>query len=189
MFNRFELTVGGVIVGLLALAFYLTQFESTILSMGSGSQVAQLATTEDENSPVSIISEGLSTANEASAIRAAAYLDASDNQGNINRMVIDDIKIGTGPEVEEGDTVSVHYVGTFQGGEEFDNSKKRGAPLEFRVGSQMVIEGWDQGLVGMQVGGERVLVIPPELGYGATAVGPIPANSTLVFTIELLEIK
>ena len=184
MFNRFELTIGGVVVGLLALAIYLSSVESTILSIGEGNQVAQLSSAT-ENSPISIVSES----NQASVIRSEAYLEASDNQGNIERMVIDDVKIGTGEEVQEGDTVAVHYVGTLQDGTEFDSSRKRGAPIEFKVGSGMVIEGWDQGLLGMKVGGERVLVIPPELGYGSRPVGPIPANSTLVFSLELMEIK
>jgi peptidylprolyl isomerase len=91
--------------------------------------------------------------------------------------------------VKEGDVVSVHYVGTLQNGTEFDNSKKRGAPFEFKVGGGQVIAGWEEGLVGMQVGGQRVLVIPPEKGYGANGIGPIPGNATLVFSIELLEIK
>ncbi|MCA9368626.1 FKBP-type peptidyl-prolyl cis-trans isomerase, partial [Candidatus Kaiserbacteria bacterium] len=88
-----------------------------------------------------------------------------------------------------GDTVAVHYVGNLQGGAEFDNSRKRGTPFEFTVGKGMVIEGWDKGLVGMQVGGQRALVIPPEMAYGEQGIGPIPPNSTLVFMIELVEIK
>ncbi|KXK00183.1 MAG: FK506-binding protein [Parcubacteria bacterium OLB19] len=67
--------------------------------------------------------------------------------------------------------------------------KKRGEPFVFKVGQGMVIEGWEQGVVGMKVGGQRILVIPPELGYGEKGIGPIPPNSTLVFSIELLEIK
>ncbi|MCA9360386.1 FKBP-type peptidyl-prolyl cis-trans isomerase [Candidatus Kaiserbacteria bacterium] len=104
-------------------------------------------------------------------------------------MVIDDIKLGTGEEVKENDLVVVHYVGTLQNGEEFDNSHKRGAPFEFRVGKGMVIEGWEEGLIGMKVGGERVLVIPPDMAYGEQGIGPIPGNATLVFVIELMEIK
>jgi peptidylprolyl isomerase len=104
-------------------------------------------------------------------------------------MVIDDIKVGTGDVVEEGDSVVVNYVGTLQDGTEFDNSKKRGQPFEFKVGGGMVIPGWEQGLVGMKEGGERVLVIPPELAYGENGIGPIPPNATLVFSIELIEVK
>lgn len=104
-------------------------------------------------------------------------------------MKIEDVKTGTGAEVTEGDTVSVHYSGRFENGQEFDNSKKRGAPLDFTVGAGQVIPGWEQGLLGMQVGGERTLVIPPELAYGEQGIGPIPGGATLYFTVELLEIK
>ncbi|MCA9355820.1 FKBP-type peptidyl-prolyl cis-trans isomerase [Candidatus Kaiserbacteria bacterium] len=104
-------------------------------------------------------------------------------------MVIDDVKLGVGDEVKKGDTVSVHYVGTLQNGQEFDNSKKRGDPFEFIVGKGMVIEGWDKGLVGMKVGGQRILIIPSDMAYGDNGVGPIPGGATLVFSIELLAIK
>ena len=83
----------------------------------------------------------------------------------------------------------VHYSGRLENGQEFDNSQKRGAPLEFTVGAGQVIAGWEQGLLGMKVGGERVLNIPPELAYGEQGIGPIPGGATLTFTIELLEIK
>ena len=104
-------------------------------------------------------------------------------------MVIDDIKVGTGAEVESGNTVVVHYVGTLQEGMEFDNSRRRGEPLEFTVGVGQVIQGWDEGLIGMKVGGERILVIPSDKAYGEKGIGPIPGNATLVFKIELLEVK
>jgi len=90
--------------------------------------------------------------------------------------------------VKVGDRVSVHYVGTLQNGTEFDNSMKRGQPFTFRVGDGSVIKGWDEGLVGMKVGGQRILVVPPEMAYGNTPMGPIPANSTLVFSVELVNI-
>ncbi|MCA9363117.1 FKBP-type peptidyl-prolyl cis-trans isomerase [Candidatus Kaiserbacteria bacterium] len=104
-------------------------------------------------------------------------------------MVIDDVKIGAGEEVKSGDTVSVHYIGTLQNGTEFDNSRKRGEPFQFKIGAGMVIKGWDEGLLGMKVGGQRVLVIPPDKAYGEEGVGPIPPNSTLVFAIELVDIR
>ena len=116
-------------------------------------------------------------------------MEATNLKGDLNKLVIDDVKIGTGNEVKNGDTVVVNYAGTLQNGTEFDNSKKRGEPLTFKVGEGRVIQGWEQGLIGMKVGGQRILVIPPEMGYGNQSVGPIPANSVLVFSIELLEIK
>jgi FKBP-type peptidyl-prolyl cis-trans isomerase len=79
-------------------------------------------------------------------------------------------------------------VGRLENGQEFDNSKKRGVPFEFTLGEGMVIAGWEEGLLGMREGGERTLVIPPQFGYGSQAIGPIPANATLLFAIELVEV-
>lgn len=142
---------------------------------------------------IAAVTSGVVVASQAGgdtvAERADTYLQAVDEQGNFNRMVIDDVKFGAGEPVAEGDIVAVHYVGTLKDGQEFDNSRKRGQPFEFKVGAGQVIQGWDEGLVGMKVGGQRVLVIPPELAYGENGIGPIPGNSTLVFMIELVEIK
>ncbi len=103
-------------------------------------------------------------------------------------LKIEDIKIGTGDEVESGDSVVMHYTGTLTDGTKFDSSYDRNEPFETVIGVGQVIEGWDKGVVGMKVMGKRKLTIPPEMAYGDQAVGPIPANSTLVFEVELLEI-
>lgn len=103
--------------------------------------------------------------------------------------VIEDMSVGTSTEeVKIGDTVTVHYVGTLMDGTKFDSSIDRGEPFTFTVGAGQVIQGWEQGLLGMKVGGKRILTVPPELGYGAQTVGPIPANATLKFEIELLKV-
>ena len=105
-------------------------------------------------------------------------------------LEIEDIKAGEGEEVKEGDSVSVHYTGTLTDGTKFDSSVDRDEPFSFVVGAGEVIQGWDEGLIGMQVGGVRKLTIPPSLGYGE--VGAPPANGpneTLIFEIELLEIS
>ncbi|MCY4443618.1 MAG: FKBP-type peptidyl-prolyl cis-trans isomerase [Proteobacteria bacterium] len=100
----------------------------------------------------------------------------------------EDKVVGSGTEVKEGMSVSVHYRGTFADGTEFDSSYKRNQPFSFVVGKGSVIQGWDQGLLGMKVGGERTLVIPPELAYGAGGIpGAIPANATLTFEIKLMD--
>lgn len=100
-----------------------------------------------------------------------------------------DLKVGEGAEAVAGKTVSVHYTGTLTDGTKFDSSLDRSEPFEFVLGNGQVIAGWDQGVAGMKVGGKRKLVIPPDLGYGARAQGKIPANSTLIFEVELLEVK
>ena len=100
----------------------------------------------------------------------------------------------TGAEASPGQYVQVHYTGWLfdaeapdNKGAKFDSSRDRGQPFEFQLGVGQVIGGWDQGFAGMKVGGERTLIIPPELGYGARAQGQIPANATLVFDVELLD--
>ena len=103
-------------------------------------------------------------------------------------LVIEDLVVGTGATAAVGDTVHVHYVGTLTNGTKFDSSYDRGQTFAFRIGAGQVIAGWDQGIPGMRVGGKRRLTIPPSLAYGNRAVGSIPANSTLVFEIELVSI-
>src|SRR4051812_43972252 len=102
----------------------------------------------------------------------------------------EDIRVGTGAEATSGRTVVVHYVGTLTDGKKFDSSRDRGQGFSFPLGGGRVIKGWDQGVAGMKVGGLRKLTIPPELGYGAKGFpGAIPPNATLVFEVELLEVK
>lgn len=108
---------------------------------------------------------------------------------NIKELKIEDIKVGNGKEVKIGDTVVINYLGTLIDGTKFDSSYDRGEPFETQIGTGQVIKGWDFGVVGMKVGGKRKLTIPPSLGYGSRAVGPIPANSTLIFEVELVDIK
>ena len=105
------------------------------------------------------------------------------------KLKIEDIKKGEGTAVKSGDTVSINYVGTLTDGTKFDSSYDRGTPFETKIGVGQVIKGWDEGVVGMQVGGKRKLTIPPSLGYGDQAAGSIPPNSTLIFEVELLGIK
>jgi len=101
-----------------------------------------------------------------------------------------DLVIGQGEEAMVGDTVSVHYTGWLEDGTKFDSSVDRGQPFEFTLGLGKVIQGWDEGVAGMKEGGKRKLVIPPDLGYGSSgAGGVIPPNATLIFEVELLEIK
>lgn len=105
------------------------------------------------------------------------------------KFKFEDIKKGEGQEAASGDYVTVHYTGVLENGTKFDSSLDRNIPFKFRLGVGEVIDGWDMGVVGMKVGGKRKLTIPPQLAYGERAVGDIPANSTLIFDVELLEIE
>jgi len=101
----------------------------------------------------------------------------------------EDVVVGNGELAERGDTISAHYVGKLTNGQVFDSSLDRGTPIQFVLGVGQVIRGWDEGLVGMRVGGKRILTIAPDFGYGAQAVGAIPANSVLIFEVELVDLK
>jgi peptidylprolyl isomerase len=105
-----------------------------------------------------------------------------------------DNKVGDGATATAGNKVSVHYTGWLYKdgakGAKFDSSVDRGQPFDFTLGAHQVIEGWDEGVAGMKVGGERTLIIPPELGYGARgAGGVIPPNATLMFDVQLLKVQ
>jgi FKBP-type peptidyl-prolyl cis-trans isomerase FkpA len=112
-------------------------------------------------------------------------------------LQVTDVKPGTGTEATSGKTVTVHYTGWLYDantadhhGTKFDSSRDRNEPFSFSLGRGQVIQGWDQGVAGMKVGGQRTLVIPARLGYGSTgAGGVIPPNATLVFDVELLDVK
>jgi FKBP-type peptidyl-prolyl cis-trans isomerase FkpA len=116
---------------------------------------------------------------------------------NITELVKNDTVVGEGREAEIGFMVSVHYTGWLfdenaldHKGDKFDSSVDRGTPFEFNLGAGQVIQGWDQGFAGMKIGGKRTLIIPPEMGYGSRgAGGAIPPNATLIFDVELLDVK
>jgi peptidylprolyl isomerase len=107
---------------------------------------------------------------------------------------VGDVKIGTGPQPQPGQTVVVHYTGwLYERGtksKKFDSSVDRGEPFAFTLGQGQVIDGWDEGIARMKEGGKRTLIIPPELAYGASGAGDaIPPNATLIFDVELLDVK
>ena len=112
------------------------------------------------------------------------------------QLIVTDHKIGKGAEANIGNTVFMHYTGWLyrplaknQRGRQFDSSIPRGEPLDFKLGTGKVIKGWDQGIVGMKVGGKRTLIIPAELAYGSRSMPGIPANSALIFDVELVDVK
>lgn len=111
-------------------------------------------------------------------------------QGPVTKLQVTDTVVGTGAVAAPGDMVTVNYVGALTDGKVFDASANNGTQgFTFPLGAKKVIQGWDEGVAGMKVGGKRHLVIPASLGYGSEANGPIPANSTLIFDVELLNVK
>ncbi len=105
-------------------------------------------------------------------------------------LIIEDLKVGEGSEVVKYNIVTVNYTGWLTDGTKFDSSLNPGrSPFRFTVGGGQVIKGWDEGLIGMKVGGKRKLTIPPSMGYGNQDMGVIPPNSTLIFEIDLLIIE
>ena len=136
---------------------------------------------------VMVLSGGAAGPNNSAANSPSPTVAASTAPAG--KLESTDEVVGTGDEAVAGKTVSVNYLGTLTDGTKFDSSYDRNQPFEFRLGAGEVIKGWDEGVAGMKVGGKRKLVIPPDLGYGAQANGKIPANSTLVFEVELLAVK
>ena len=137
------------------------------------------------------------SADDSAAAVSDAAATAQEQSAGVTELQITDVVIGEGATANAGQDVVVHYTGwLYQPGEpdnkgkKFDSSLDRGQPFVFPLGGGRVIQGWDQGVAGMQVGGKRLLVIPPEMGYGANgAGGVIPPNATLIFEVDLLEIQ
>lgn len=127
----------------------------------------------------------------AGAPAAPTAVDEADYTTTATGLKYYDFVVGDGASPTKGKSVTVHYTGWLLDGDKFDSSLDRGQPFSFNIGAGQVIRGWDEGVMGMKVGGKRQLVIPPELGYGSGGAGGgvIPPNATLVFEVELLEVK
>ncbi len=178
MFSKIEIAGIALSVTAMAAALYLiTKEDSAVAVVNVDTQAAQVGT-------VFVREEGDPEENLRDAIVGAA-----DASGALRDLIIDEVTIGTGDEVVVGDTVTVHYIGTLQNGQEFDNSNKRGTPFTFTLGDGKVIKGWEEGVLGMKKGGKRILVIPSDKGYGDAGYGPIPGKATLVFAIDLHEVE
>lgn len=172
------IAVVAVVAGLFYGAYY---FEShTNISQNVADYFS--ATNQSSNEPRSS-----STEDAGSLFDKTSMTPTSTPQVSVR---IEDERIGTGTEAKAGDSITVNYLGTLLNGTKFDSSYDRGTPLTFTLGAGKVIRGWDQGLQAMKVGGKRKLTIPPDLAYGAQSPNPkIPANSTLVFEVELLKVE
>jgi FKBP-type peptidyl-prolyl cis-trans isomerase FkpA len=139
----------------------------------------------------------LTTLNACNAESNTSTQEKTAMTANITELQKIDTQVGTGREAEPGFNVTVHYTGWLYDaaaeghkGKKFDSSVDRKEPFNFFLGGGQVIQGWDEGFAGMKIGGKRTLVIPPEMGYGTRgAGGVIPPNATLVFDVELLDVK
>ena len=152
--------------------------------------LASLAACKPASPPANEQASSAAPAGETAAPAAPAAVAA------ITELQKTDLAVGTGDAIVAGKEAVVHYTGWLydpqaseQKGTKFDSSRDRGQPFSFNVGAGSVIRGWDEGVVGMQVGGQRRLIIPPDMAYGDRSSGPIPPGSTLLFDVELLAIK
>jgi peptidylprolyl isomerase len=123
---------------------------------------------------------------ESTAFASSLGVNLAASTKTADGLYYRDITVGTGATIAAGDSLTVHYVGALANGAVFDSNGAGQTPFKFQVGKGIVIQGWDEGIPGMKVGGVRQLVIPPALGYGTAAVGPIPSNSILVFTVTVV---
>lgn len=146
---------------------------------------ALLVACGDQKSPPSTPDPDIATMQFAQKLGVDPAAMTKSASGLLTRELVP----GTGAEAQPGKEVTVHYTGWLPDGTKFDSSKDRNEPFVFRLGAGMVIRGWDEGVAGMKVGGQRKLVIPPSLGYGSRGVDVIPPNSVLVFDVELLGVR
>ena len=161
------------------------------VARSSAPQTAQSAPMElDPEDPNPTLFAMAADSNQADASALGGPMNVEKSEVTASGLRITDLDVGSGAEASAGQMVVVHYRGTLEDGTQFDASYDRGTPFSFPLGAGRVIKGWDEGVQGMKVGGKRKLVIPADLGYGARgAGGVIPPNATLIFEVELLEVK
>lgn len=176
-FERYEIIGMAIAVVVAAGFFALVRFD--VWSMVTAAVEGQEAGIEDPLEGAIVLKEGENT----------SIAEAFSTSGKVDRLVVQDVAVGTGNEVEAGSRVAVHYVGVLQNGQTFKNTYNDDKPYRFTVGMGDVIAGWDQGIMGMCEGGKRILVVPPALGYGSRSLDDVPPNSTLLFSIELVSVE
>jgi FKBP-type peptidyl-prolyl cis-trans isomerase len=123
---------------------------------------------------------------EEVATPTQAFFDELNTTGTVADLRVQTVTPGSGDPAGIGDILTMHYTGALPTGTVFDSSRERGTPFQFQLGAGQVIQGWERGIAGMKVGERRLLIIPASLAYGDRAIGSIPANSTLIFDVELL---
>ena len=175
--HKYEAIGIALSIGAMALALFLMRFNGEL----PAGILARSA--EDTNNQAAVVTA------ENGVEGAPAAIESALAGNRVTKLVITDIVLGEGVEVEEGDEIEVNYIGTLQNGQEFDNSYKKGGAFSFTVGDNKVIEGWNQGVVGMKVGGQRVIIVPSDMAYGREGYGPVPSNATVVYAIELVSVE
>ena len=158
----------------------------TLLVLGSCNRQRGAGEASSEAEPAGAAGGGVAVPGVAQQNAPPVNIDPSQMELTESGVQYRDAVVGSGPEAAPGHRVQVHYTGWLTDGTRFDSSKDRGVPFEFVLGAGEVIRGWDDGVAGMRVGGTRVLVIPPALGYPNGAGNVIPPGATLVFEVELL---
>lgn len=182
----------GLKATLLVLALFIIAGVAYSLSRSSRTDNPAATDTPSPGSPSSAQSTPAASAGDHSPGAATAELTPFQPRPfePVTELKIQDIKVGTGTEATPGKKVTVDYTGWLSNGQKFDSSKDRGQPFSFNLGSHQVIQGWDQGVAGMKVGGIRRLTIPSQLAYGERgAPGAIPMNASLQFDVELLNVE
>ena len=193
--NSTNVTGTGIAVALaVIIALALLFYGSRVFNIFSKPSFATTATSTVQDQAAQSanpqINSNNPTTNQTSMTETNPTAAPSDIPADVTQLMTKDEVVGTGAEAKAGDTVTVQYVGMLTNGTVFDASRNHGSTgFTFVLGAGQVIKGWDQGVAGMKVGGKRELVIPASLGYGAQSVGSIPANSTLVFEVELTDVK
>ena len=164
---------------------------TTAMVRSSAPESAALPTFElDPDDPNPTLFAMAPDQSSADASALGGPLESADTRVTSSGLTITDLTLGEGAEATAGQTVVVHYRGTLENGKQFDASYDRVTPFSFPLGAGRVIKGWDEGVQGMKVGGKRKLVIPPDLAYGSRgAGGVIPPDATLIFEVELLDVK
>jgi len=180
MFDSREALWISVSIGLLIIALLFIRFDGM-------DRIRQSFDTTEDSKFAAVVTPREGQTIEEAIVEALA--DGASLKAELIELVVVDSLVGTGATVTEGSTVTVHYVGNTDDGVQFDNSYNRGEPLTFTLGEGKVIEGWEEGLLGMKEGGKRALVVPANMAYGSRQVGPIKPNSALVFMVELLEVR
>ena len=169
--HKYEAVGIGVSVLAMATALFFMRFNDTFtgpVAVNGNSQSASVILADN--------SEGGVEAALSEAIKG----------GKVDTIFAKDIVLGSGEAIEKGDEIQIHYIATLQNGQEFDNTHKKGSVLAFTVGDKNVIAGLNEGVVGMKVGGQRIIIIPSEKAYGREGYGPIPGNATVVYAVEVV---